>query len=82
MVYLIRTLYLFLLLFMGKIRYGWRDFTLLFKFFSVPIPMAIVPILAFGFIAIWGKSGWLGIVTVLFSIGHIVNSWHTYSSIK
>jgi len=58
-----------------------RDFSLLFAFNSVPIPMAILPILAFAFVAIWGKSVWLGSATVLFSVGHIVNSWNTYSLI-
>lgn len=59
-----------------------RDFALLFKFYAVPILMAVIPILAFAFIAIWGKSLWLGSATAIFAVGHIVNSWNTYSLIK
>jgi len=59
-----------------------KDFTLLFEFYFVPIPMAVLPILAFGFIAIWGKSVWLGSAVVIFAIGHIANSWNTYNLMK
>lgn len=59
-----------------------RDFATLFKPAIIPIPMAVFPILAFGFIAIWGKSPWLGITDILFALGHTANSWNTYSCIK
>ena len=59
-----------------------RDFALLFEFCSVPIPMAILPVCAFAFLALWGKSVWLGLATGLFAIGHIANSWNTYISIR
>lgn len=60
-----------------------HDFSLAFKpFLFVPIPMAIFPVLAFGFAALWGKSIYLGIAVVLLAIGHFVNSWHTYKCIK
>ena len=59
-----------------------RDYASLYRFRAVPIPMAIVPILAFAFIAIWGESIWLGIAAGAFSIGHIANSWRAYASIR
>jgi len=59
-----------------------RGFSSLFSFISIPIPMAILPILAFGFIAMWGKSIWLGVASIVFAIGHIANSWYTYSYVK
>lgn len=55
-----------------------REFSLLFKFYTIPIPMAVLPVLMFGFIAVWGKSIPLGAAAVLFSIGHIANSLHTF----
>jgi hypothetical protein len=48
----------------------------------LPIPMAIFPVLAFVFAALWGKSIFLGSAVVLLAIGHFVNSWHTYKFIK
>jgi hypothetical protein len=59
-----------------------REFSLLFKFYAIPIPMAALPVLAFGFIAVWGKSIPLGAATVLFSIGHIANSLNTYYALR
>ena len=59
-----------------------RDFASLFNPVLIPIPMAVLPVLAFGFMAIWGKSIWLGFADVLFAVGHIANSWTTYNVIK
>lgn len=63
------------------IRYAVKGqyFSLLFKPLAfIPIPMAIFPVLAFGFAAIWGQSIWVGIAAAVLAIGHLVNSWHTY----
>lgn len=60
-----------------------HDFSLGFKpLLFLPIPMAVFPVFAFGFAAIWGKSVYLGMAVVLLAIGHFVNSWHTYKLIK
>ncbi len=49
-----------------------RHFVLLYKpFLFVPVPMAVFPIAAFGFAAVWGQSIWLGIAAALFAAGHI-----------
>lgn len=50
--------------------------------YIIPIPLAIFPICAFGFTAIWGKSIMLGIATVILSIGHITISWNNYKQTK
>lgn len=56
-----------------------KDFSLCFKPLGfLPIPMAIFPVFAFGFAALWGKSIYLGIAVIILAIGHFVNSWHTY----
>lgn len=60
-----------------------RSFLVLFKSLGViPIPMAIFPVLAFGFAAIWGKSIWIGISVILLAIGHFTVSWNTYKYMK
>jgi hypothetical protein len=59
-----------------------RDFTTLFSPVLIPIPMAVLPVLAFGFMAIWSKSVWLGLTDMLFAIGHLANSWNTYNYMK
>ena len=56
-----------------------RDFRLLFQpLLFLPIPMAVFPVLAFAFAAVWLQSWWLGLAAALFAIGHLANSWHTY----
>jgi hypothetical protein len=42
---------------------------------GIPIPLAVLPICAFGFAALWGRSVWLGIATVILAAGHIPISW-------
>jgi len=59
-----------------------RDFSTLFSFMSIPIPMAILPIIAFALLSMWGKSIWLGLASTIFAVGHIANSWYTYNLIK
>jgi hypothetical protein len=54
--------------------YNWLWKPLLF----IPIPLAIFPVCAFLFAALWGKSVWLGIAVVVLAIGHITISWHSY----
>lgn len=48
----------------------------------IPIPMAVLPVCAFGLAAVWGKSIWLSIAVVCLAIGHLANSWHSYKHIK
>ncbi|MDH6429124.1 MULTISPECIES: hypothetical protein [Paenibacillus] len=48
----------------------------------LPIPMAVLPVCAFGFAAIWGRSFWLGIAVICLAIGHFANSWHSYQYSK
>jgi hypothetical protein len=56
-----------------------KDFSLCFKPLGLlPIPMAIFPVFAFGFAALWEKSIYLGLAVIILAIGHFVNSWHTY----
>lgn len=56
-----------------------RDYKWLFApLFIVPIPMAVFPIIAIGSAAIWAKSIWLGLAVILFAVGHVANSWHTF----
>ena len=60
-----------------------REFSLLFApFWFVPVPMAVFPILAFAFTAIWIKSVWIGIAVLIFAAGHIPNSLKSYNSVK
>jgi hypothetical protein len=48
----------------------------------IPIPMAVLPVCAFGLAAMWGKSIWLSIAVVCLAIGHLANSWHSYMYTK
>ncbi len=60
-----------------------RDFSLLFKPLGfIPIPMAVFPVLAFSFAAIWGKSVWIGVSAILLAIGHFANSWNNYKYLR
>lgn len=55
--------------------FGGRRFVLLFDRF---VPMAILPVAAFGFAAIAAQSLPLGIAVVVLAVGHITNSVATY----
>lgn len=60
-----------------------REFALLFHpLWGIPIPMAIFPVLAFGFAAVWAGSIWLGVAVAVFAVGHFANSWVTYKAIR
>lgn len=60
-----------------------RQFKLLWDPLGIiPIPMAVLPVCAFGSAAIWGKSIWLSIAVVCLAIGHLANSWHSYQYTK
>lgn len=48
----------------------------------IPIPMAVLPVCAFGLAAVWGRSIWLSIAVVCLAIGHLANSWHSYQHAK
>jgi len=41
---------------------------------AIPVPMAVFPVLAFGFAALWASSWWLGIAMVVLAIGHLTTS--------
>lgn len=58
-----------------------REFRLLFvPLWWIPIPMAVFPVLAFAFIALWIQSVWLGIAAIILAVGHFTNSWAAYKS--
>ena len=48
----------------------------------LPIPMAVLPVLAFGLAAAWAASWWLGIAVVLLAVGHLANSWTVYRQLS
>lgn len=73
------------------IHYGlWLRYILAGKEFSslwtpflfVPIPLAIIPVGAFGFAALWGRSRWLGAATMILAVGHITVTWMSYAQIR
>lgn len=66
------------------VRYAFgREFKLLFMtLFFIPVPMAVFPVMAFAFAALWGRSPWLGIAAAFLAVGHIVNSLHSYGYVK
>ena len=58
-----------------------RDFALLFApLWRIPVPMAVFPVLAFAFIALWIESVWLGAAALLLAVGHFANSWVAYKT--
>jgi len=57
-------------------------FRTLFDPVVIPIPVAVLPTLAFASIAIYRKDIPLGVFTVVFAIGHFANSWHTWLTIR
>jgi hypothetical protein len=54
----------------------WRSFLL------IPIPLAVIPVCAFGFAALWARSLWLGTASVILAIGHITVNWISYTQIR
>lgn len=60
-----------------------RTFACLFKpLWNIPVPMAIFPVFAFLFASLWGQSIYLGIISIIFAIGHISNSYYSYKKSK
>jgi hypothetical protein len=62
-------------------RYAWRGhtFRLLFEpVLGIPVPMAVVPVAAFGLEAVRTRSVWLGAAVLLLAVGHLANSWNTW----
>ncbi|OCL26276.1 hypothetical protein U472_09705 [Orenia metallireducens] len=60
-----------------------QDFSLLFTpLLFIPIPMAIFPVSYFLFASFWINSIYLAITTLIFAIGHFVNSWNSYIHTK
>jgi hypothetical protein len=52
------------------------------SFLFIPIPLAVIPVCAFGFGSLWGRSLWLGAATVILAIGHITVTWLSYMQIR
>ncbi|MDF2685318.1 MAG: hypothetical protein K0S55_499, partial [Clostridia bacterium] len=84
-------IYLFLMLICIIFYYGlWIryiikgcDFYLLWKpFLFIPIPLAVFPVSAFAFAALWGNCIWLGIAAIILAVGHITVSWNSYKQVK
>lgn len=48
----------------------------------IPIPMAVFPVCAFGFTAVWCNSIWLGVAVICLAVGHFVNSWNSYRDMQ
>lgn len=46
----------------------------------VPIPLALLPVLAFLLVAIAAGSRWLGVATLVLAAGHLGNTWRTFRS--
>lgn len=60
-----------------------QEFYLIWKpFLFIPIPLAVFPVCAFGFAALWGKYIWLGIATVILAIGHCAVTWNSYKQVN
>jgi len=49
---------------------------------ALPVPLAVFPVLAFGFSAAWLHSVWVGLATVILAVGHIGSSLRTAASAR
>ena len=59
-----------------------RDFALLYApLWRIPIPMALLPVLALAAATLNAWSPWLALATAALAIGHLANSWHVYREI-
>lgn len=56
---------------------GRRASSLLDPVWGVPVPMAVLPVVAFGCGAAWSTSPWLAAATVVLAVGHLPNSLRT-----
>ena len=57
---------------------GCRYYDLFKPLGCIPIPMALFPIFYLLFLGLWIQSPLLILFTLLFAVGHISISWHTY----
>ncbi len=74
-----------LLYYIGWLRYFCfgRTYELLYKpLWFIPIPLALFPVLAFIFTAIWGRSILLGTFVAVLAIGHLPQSYLYYKKLK
>ncbi|WP_241248894.1 hypothetical protein [Rhodococcus sp. X156] len=49
---------------------------------GVPVPLAVLPVLALGCAAAWGRSVWLGTAVVVLAAGHWPTSWRTWRRLE
>jgi hypothetical protein len=60
-----------------------RAYALLYKsLWGIPIPMAVFPVLAFFFMALWSRQLWLGAAAAVLAAGHWPVNWHDMKSLK
>lgn len=60
-----------------------RTYELLYSpLWIIPVPLAVFPMIAFVFTAIWGRNIPLGIAVIITMVGHIPNSYLRYLQIK
>ena len=60
-----------------------QDYSWLWKpLFFIPIPLAVFPVCAYVFAALWVKSVWLGIAALILAIGHLKVSYHSSKCIN
>jgi len=53
-----------------------REFASLWTpFLLIPIALAVIPVAAFGFAALWGRAPLLGAATAILALGHITVTW-------
>ena len=73
-----------LLYYVGWVRYFYfgREYQLLYApMWFVPVPLAVFPVLALAFVAIWSRSLNIGIATLIMAIGHVSQSYLIYREI-
>jgi len=50
---------------------GWDGVSLYSSVLSVPVPMAVLPVLAFLATALWLSNPWIAVAAVVLAVGHI-----------
>ncbi len=60
---------------------GRHPLTLYGPLWRIPVPMAVFPVLAFGFAALWIGSWWLAVATVILAAGHWTVSGKIFSAL-
>lgn len=48
----------------------------------MPVPMAVLPVVAFGCGAAWSTSPWLAVATAVLAVGHLPNSLRTGQALR